>query len=396
VSVLDAFDARRNGFTPLRLLLSVSVLVYHCYALGKLGLDPWARLTMNETLGGMAVCSFFVVSGFLTTMSFCSCQSTGRFLWHRALRILPAFWVCLLVTVFVFGPILARLQGMSLSRFLTDPHGPLAYLTANGLLWHQQLDISGLPKDVPIPYAVNGSLWTLFYEAICYLALAALGWAGIVRWHRAGVLFLFLGLYALHVVQLSLPGAATRLFPLLDDQQLPRMATYYLAGAVVYLYRDRIPYSPRVAVLVLGALALGTYYGAYVQLAPVATAYLLIYGAIAIDGSWLHRRADLSYGGYLYAFPVQQVLAVLGLHQFGVVIYSLVSLLGAGLLAVASWRLVEAPALRWKGWTPTLPTLALPRRAPRPVVGVGAVRASGVAASGFGESTGVPEQARQA
>ena len=102
---------------------------------------------------------------------------------------------------------------------------------------------------------------------------------------------------------------------------------------------------------------------AYRTLAPPAVAYLVL---LAGSSPRLHRtgsRGDLSYGLYLYAWPVEVLLLLGGAARWPLVVYALVALVTALVMAWGSWTLIEAPALRLKGWTP-----ALPRWAPHPRV----------------------------
>jgi peptidoglycan/LPS O-acetylase OafA/YrhL len=59
------------------------------------------------------------------------------------------------------------------------------------------------------------------------------------------------------------------------------------------------------------------------------------------------RRHDISYGVYIYAFPIQQLLVYAGAHRLGLVAYDVLAALATAALAVVSWRVVERPALRW-------------------------------------------------
>ena len=125
-----------------------------------------------------------------------------------------------------------------------------------------------------------------------------------------------------------------------------RLTTYFTAGTLAWLYRDRIPLSPWLALAAVLVLAATVREGLDVTM-PVAGAYLLLYAAHAPAGGLAHfgRRRDLSYGVYLWAFPVQQLcLLALG-SDTGTWTLTLVSAVPTVALAAASWYLVEAPAL---------------------------------------------------
>lgn len=72
--------------------------------------------------GRFGLDGFFILSGFLVTRSFLALDPLPRFIWHRFLRIMPGFWVCLLVTTFVVAPAAALLHGLpALTPFTGEP-----------------------------------------------------------------------------------------------------------------------------------------------------------------------------------------------------------------------------------------------------------------------------------
>jgi peptidoglycan/LPS O-acetylase OafA/YrhL len=147
-------ELHRNSFDLLRLALALLVIVSHAYPLaGQSASEPLAIWSRSKfAFGEVGVAGFFVVSGYFITRSYVQIGSLPRFLWHRALRILPGYWVCLLVTVLVAGPLLAVLAGLPLEHYWSaSTDGPLAYLWANWHLAIGQWNVSGLP-DARVPY----------------------------------------------------------------------------------------------------------------------------------------------------------------------------------------------------------------------------------------------------
>ena len=129
--------------------------------MGGFGSDPVEMLTHGIlNAGSLAVGGFFVLSGFLLARSG---ERTGptRFLWHRVLRIYPAFWTCLIVTAFIVAPIMYAAQFGSLHGFLAMNDGPIAYVYHNATLIITQQNIGQLMSSYPDAFALNGSLWTL-------------------------------------------------------------------------------------------------------------------------------------------------------------------------------------------------------------------------------------------
>jgi peptidoglycan/LPS O-acetylase OafA/YrhL len=373
-SLADRYSGRANGIGFLRLALAFTVLFGHSWPLALGRRNLLSAQTYGQTyLGLLAVYGFFVLSGFLITGSALR-VSPPRYLWHRALRILPAFWVCLIVTAFVIAPAVALYERGDLSGFWHDPRGPFSYLRANWLLGMRQYSISGLLSDVPFGRraepggAFDGSLWSLEYEMLCYLLVAALAASAVlVRAPRAMVL-LTLGLFWIIVEDfIRAAGVHTRpakhgiLGPypgigVLDKQLVIYLTFLFLLGAVAKLYAHRLPMhgglAALAAVIMAGSLRLG---GFHVVGLP-ALAYLLLYAAVSLP-RWLQpigRRHDYSYGVYIYAFPVQQVAALTVGLRYGLAGNLALSVLGTMVLAVLSWHLVERPALSLKDWTPRI------------------------------------------
>ncbi|MFV2022342.1 acyltransferase family protein [Micromonospora sp. LOL_023] len=365
----DRYDPARNSFGLIRLLLAVGVLVAHAWPLGyaqpSLG---WAASAGQSELGSLSVQGFFVISGFLVTGSALT-HSVVRFSWHRALRIFPGLWVCLLVTAFVVAPLVALYENRTLRGFWTHPEGPFAYLTTNWFASMEQYPIAGLLSSTPFgqlmggPSAFDGSLWSLRYELVCYVLIGILSATAVVRRAPRALLVILLIGYLLIVRDLvTAPGWAVRPvavgavgpFPLIgsfSSEWLLYLTFLFVLGAAARRYMHRIPMDGRLAVLAATLLVSSLLMGGFIVVGLPAYAYLLIYLGVALPG-WLSRigrERDYSYGVYIYAFPVQQVLALVGVAEYGMPVYLALSVLGTLLFAVPSWHLVEKPAMRLRG-----------------------------------------------
>ena len=336
----SVFDARRNNLSVMRLGLAVLVLVTH----GQVNGYGWQVDVGRTELGQVGLDGFFILSGLLVTRSYQSLQSFPRFAWHRFLRIMPGFWVCLLVTAFAMAPLVALVETGTAATAFTGGNSAFHYVIGNAGLLMQQYDIAGLLSTVPNPYVFDGSLWTLVFEAACYALLGAVGVLGILQRRRwvlgAGVVVLWGILASSGADLLSLPGTSL--------PELVRFAFMFGLGAAAWLFADSIPVSGVLAASATGLLILALLtQGTYQVLGGVGLAYVLIWLAFRRPVRWPFR-ADLSYGLYVYHWPVQQLLALAGLSTLGVVPFILLSLVGACVCALASWFLVEAPALRQK------------------------------------------------
>lgn len=335
----------------MRTFFALLVIVGHAFHLGGFGPDTLARASQGElAFGTVAVHGFFILSGFLITASFIYAPSVWRYLWNRFLRIMPAFWVALIVVVFVFAPIAHLLQYGSLQGFLlANSGGPIDYVVKNLGLYVYQYDISGLTGSIPWPNAFNGSLWTLAYEAMGYLLIAAFGIFGVFKKHSKIVLGATLTLFGLYIIDKALPGVAGTIVPVFTDPQLLPLMLFFFAGSTWYLYQDKVPLSSKYFVLAVLLYLLSVRFGFYSLVGPVTFVYAVFYLAAKLPIKSFDRKADFSYGIYIYAFPVQQILAIMGLHSLGVWIYSLLAALLTLPFAIASYYWVEKPALKLKG-----------------------------------------------
>lgn len=355
----------RNAFNLIRLACATAVIFSHAHdlTLPQVWQDATVRW-LGVPIATVAVYVFFVLSGFLVTMSYDRRRDPAAFIRARALRILPGLWVMLLVMVPVLGLLFSPL---ALGDFLTAPK-TVAYLITNAILSNTFYlaaanTLPGVFGANPVAGIINGSLWTVAIEVQCYIALLIAAMAGLI-FNRAR----FLMLAAAFILFFLLFPAG--IFPLTG--LVRRLALPFLFGAAAYVFRDRLPLSGPLAgigLIIAIALPTGTITPNLVQ--PVlnlaelkAVAVQLAFGYAALVFAFRAPKAvtqfsaglpDLSYGIYIYAFPIQQAVVASGL---GVTPMSnlILSLMVIVPLAALSWYLVEKPALKLK---------ALPARATR-------------------------------
>ncbi|MFU8875980.1 acyltransferase family protein [Micromonospora sp. SL4-19] len=382
-TLADAFSSADNSFGFLRLMFAFAVLVSHSLPIGFGTDDPGGGLTNGQTgLGEIGILGFFVISGFLITRSGARVPVL-RYLWHRGLRILPGLWVCLAVTAFVFAPIVSLWERGTLHGLFDRSDGPFQYVAHNAFIMIWQYGISGLLLDTPYGQRTgasvfDGSLWSLIYEVFCYLLVAGLAVVGVLR--RAPWLVATLALAGVGVLVHDLlrapqiPGPQGVRGPVFGIDGLDRYSLIYLTyvfllGAVCQLYRDRIVLHDGLAVVAAAVVVATTQFGAFAVLGYPAFAYLVLWLAVRLP-RWtrrIGRRHDYSYGFYIYAFPVQQILALVGAPRLGLMPYIAMCTVATVALAVPSWHLVERPAMALKGWSPRrpVPERDVPRQAPK-------------------------------
>ena len=366
MSLHTAFDPRSNSIGFLRLALALCVVVSHTFPLGGFngGFDPLEAITAGRTsIGTLAVDGFFVLSGYLISRSFLSVPRIMSYFWRRALRIFPGYWVCLVITALVFAPLAwHKERGGFLGVFTTQGDTPIQYVLNNWSLIIGQWDIAGLFTRTPVRMSrglmmMDGSLWTLKYEFLCYIGVGVLGLLALKLRRRVMLVLLATAVAVVHAAFLLWPDATTSLLLRADarlaDAELFRLAFSFVLGAVLYVYSERIPISGRLAFLATVLMAVGTLGGAgFTVVGEVAAAYVWIWLVVRLPFTRADTRGDLSYGVYIYAWPVEQLCADYALNRWGQLPYLVFVLLGTLALAFLSWHLVERPALMLKRWSP--------------------------------------------
>lgn len=334
------FDPRRNNFDLIRLALAAMVGVAHGIVM-RTGDQPHFGIS---TLGDFALDGFFILSGFLVSRSWVTLDSFWRYAWHRFLRIMPAFWVCLLVLAFVVAPIALLLEGRPLSELFTSPDSAPRFVLINSGLMVFTYEIASIFANNPEPLIVDGSLWTLILEAGCYFVLACLGAVGLLRRRRWVVPALAVTLWMMATLyDLGVPVG-------IGDTTL-RMLMMFMIGASFYLYAHRVPLNAWLALAAAVVfLASAGLLENYRMVGAVPLAYVLIYLAAGLPRN-LRLKVDLSYGVYIYHYPLQQLLMLTVLATLPTPVFVAVSLVLVIPLALASWYGVERRALRRKNAT---------------------------------------------
>ena len=325
----------RNSFDALRLLGAVCVVVAHSYALT-------GESSGLERLGAVGVTIFFAVSGFLITQSWARRPAGIEFAAKRALRLLPALAVVLLLCAYGLGPLVTT---RSLGDYLADPQTHL-YVFDN-LLMNPAYALPGTFEGLENA-SVNGSLWTLRIEVECYVMVGLVGAAGLL-----GRAWAMVGLWALAAALTTglgkaIPGGSV-LLGLVSHRPGATLVGVFAGASVLYVWRHRVPLRATWAAVALAVWLVSTrsphHHLFTIALAPyvfVAAGFLVPHHLTRLSTRW----GDLSYGTYLVAFPVQQTLA-LSIDPSAAVMM-LVTIPVSLALAALSWRYVERPSLALK------------------------------------------------
>ena len=352
-SVLDRYKGIGPGFDFLRVALALTIVFNHSFLIVEGSYDTVDRWHLWAVFGaGMPM--FFSLSGFLIT------GSAGRlklkdFLLNRSLRIVPALAVDIFVSALAIGTLVTIVP---LADYFSDKKFSHYFLNIVGFIHYQ---LPGVFLFNPFPDQVNGSLWTVPYEIGCYIIMSALIVTGAVKSKSrmliavTGCIFAWFALHFYFIGRVSPfdgDGALDHYVNNFISSRGNYLYFYFSGGALLYVFRYHVPYSGKLA-LALAALVMAQGAG-LLPLGiwkPVALAlpvsYLVAYiGLLPVKKLPLYSRGDYSYGIYLYAYPLQQLLVMLFPGKFSVVTHFICSAALVTCVAMLSWHGVEKPILK--------------------------------------------------
>jgi peptidoglycan/LPS O-acetylase OafA/YrhL len=333
--------------------MAVAVVWSHSFAL-YLGSEETEPLSIvldgAYNAGNIGVMVFFVISGFLVTRSFLNSKSIFRFMKRRVTRIYPGYMVATSICAFIIIPIYAHIMKMDTLEVVKT--------IGENLLLRNYFPPSNVFNANHAPQAVNGSLWSIPFEFWCYIGVAALGAISLLsrRWFL--VLVTVTVLFGRVVLDLlgKKPGGGLIGFVIGWPYEWFVILPNFLFGMLAFSFRDVIPKSRSLLLVLFAAVLISSYVSLNLAhlIMPLGLAYATFYLAFthAVPFQNAGRWGDFSYGTYLYAWPIQQMLfaSFIGVMPFVAFVPLAISLsLTAGVIswyAVERWFLVGAKAHR--------------------------------------------------
>lgn len=295
-----------NSFDAIRYYLAFIVLFAHFSVLTGANNFHWFNTS------GEAVSGFFILSGFVVYQSYMRNADTLLFCRKRLARILPPYMFIVLLCA-VLGAVLSSLP--VLEYFCS---GQLyKYLAANlCFLNFLEPELPGVFTDQPI-HSVNGSLWTLKVELLLY-ATVPLVYRLSRRFGKLKTLvavFILSILYKEGFVWLY-ESTGKGIYRILS-YQFGGQLIYFYSGTALLLYFDW--FERHIKPIFLSALVLyvmRTWFGVLDHISPFCFAVILV--GIAFRTPWLNfigRFPNVSYGIYLFHYPVIQCIVCCGLYD---------------------------------------------------------------------------------
>lgn len=339
------YKKSNNNFNFIRIVAALLVIISHTFDIPENGEnEPLRRFTgVDFSLSYLGLSSFFLISGFLITQSWVQKTSINQYFFHRLLRIVPGLAVVVALTILVYGPAFTRLP---LRAYFSNIE-TYSYLK-NMLIFQSQGHLPGVFVNIH-PAPINGSIWTLPYEMLFYVCVPLF------------TLVLFGTKLRSFGISMAIISAA---YWMLTNQEVANMYSpkvnmyrgslvlflaFFMAGSFFYHNRESIlfrkDYFWAVLLGYITIIALGD-----IILVKLLSPFLLGYLVFCLafwpsQFNMFGKNWDLSFGMYIYAYPIQ-VMVVYYFNIQSAWVSLGITLLLVMPLAIFSWNFVEKPALK--------------------------------------------------
>lgn len=342
----DKFSFRENNFDLLRLLAAFQVAFVHFVEHLKIEIyEP--LFTLIKSVPGVPI--FFVISGFLISAAYQRSPDIRNYYQNRLLRIYPALWVCLAVSI--------------LSVILIAP--PESVGIKEGIAWLiAQISIGQFYNPDFLRYyglgALNGSLWTIPVELQFYLALPVI-FLALRKLNNTNISLIICMIALIAFNQFFIEAIKpldTTINKLIGVSLLPYLY-FFLLGM---LMQQNLAFVEKALknkwyiwlVVFITLSTITKHFGLPVTgnsinpLSSMALCFLTISLAYSNTRMFsnLLRGNDISYGLYIYHGVVLN--ALIESRWLDGWLGMTTGLAASILLAIFSWRIVEKPALRLK------------------------------------------------
>lgn len=325
-----------NNLDFIRFVAASLVIFSHSFPLtqGSNKFEPFNILSHGQTtLGTIAVYIFFIISGYLITQSYLRSKNILLFGAARILRIIPALLVVTILIIFILGPLTS-----SLPLFKYFSNNETFYYLKVILLYNPPYHLPGVFTKNIYPEAVNGSIWSLQWEVMCYILVALLGF--FKKLNMRTVLFLFISIFIFRYFRPN-GELSTNIYLFLS----------FAVGMIFYLYREYIPRSRIFFYIAACITILSLFISSYFDYVFVFLAgYIIFYLAFTKKPKITRftQYGDFSYGLYIYAFPIQQTITMVFKNKINPIYEFILAYPLILLFAIVSWHLIEKHCLKLK------------------------------------------------
>lgn len=344
---IDVFfgDGRNNNFDIIRLIAATLVIVSHSYPIAG-EVEPFTKFITYGNAGSLSVSIFFAISGFLVTRSVERNDITA-YIAARILRIFPGLLAALIFSSFIIGPLFTVLPLKEyFDNWLLGAH------LRTFFLFSFNTALPGVFESNPFPTWVNGSLWSLPYEFLLYLMLPLVFVVGGLKpscnWGLVVVALVGYYLAKSGVVGLTYASQGSPIFGAIYPYLIMEYGTFFILGSSFWVYRRRIPLSGGLFFCLFVLAWAGAHHpGGYIPYCLLVS-YGTVWCALRLPTIDISRMGDISYGVYIYAFPIQQSIAYMKGDIVSPTFITVITIPLVFIMAYYSHWYIERPALNLK------------------------------------------------
>lgn len=295
----DLAIGRSSNVQFIRFVAAILVIYTHACGLGEQADDLLEVITKGQKdFGKVAVSIFFILSGFYCTKSIMRVQDSKKYFKARCVRIFPPLFGVVFLSVFVLGLLVTTLR---IPEYLSNKETYLYFLNAFLIPKH---NLPGVFENCIAYTTVNGSLWTLPVEFICYIGLWLLFKLKLLSKKRTFVsaIMIVFGLFSIYTFS-EISG-----IQVLSAMISPILCFYM--GCVLFIFADKIILNNKYIVLGLVFIIISSLLGSINIVFPLVFPYVLLMLILSIRQipETIGRLGDYSYCIYLVAYPIQQLL----------------------------------------------------------------------------------------
>jgi len=339
----------QNNFDFLRFFAASLVILSHSFPMIGL-VEP--KLISGATLGYLGISIFFITSGFLITKSWNQDKIIKSYIWKRFLRIIPGLIFASIIVTAIIGPLVTT---FNLIDYIFNSQTYRFFFFASFFPAWNVIPFNNLPGvfiNNPLSGQVNGPLWTLVYEAGMYILVIIFGIVGILYKKIVmipliicsfGSLILLNSYYA-PMISAFIPG-------IFSGVVIPGLTffCFFFIGSLLYLHNKNNAYSTKIFIILVTALIISSFTVYFLFFTIITLPYIVLFIAhLKISHvNTFGKYGDFSYGMYIFAWPVQQLIVVV-FPGMNILYYIPCCFLFTFPLAYISWNYIESKALSRK------------------------------------------------
>ncbi|QXX94419.1 acyltransferase [Serratia marcescens] len=340
ITIGQFIKRENNNLDLIRILCAYFVIYAHAFVLSPSegSNDILYKITLlgHVSFGGLAVKTFFLISGLLVTNSLLANGRIINYVSSRFLRVFPAYALTVIVSALIISPWLSTLS-------LFD------YFTSSDV-WSYVIKTLKLDVQYHLPgvfsnnatNAINGSLWTIPMEVKAYSYLLLIYLASLLFGPYKKLFIAFISIVILVEPFTPLKG---HLIAKSDSPSIYLLYPFFAIGCLLAILKDRVTTRDLLATAIIALIA---FFIVNDEVGKTALFYvfatmLLLYCASTSYLKRLKIKNDISYGIYLWAFPTQQVIA--SVFVASPYINIVLSMFISSIFAYLSFKWVESPAM---------------------------------------------------